>query len=245
MPYGLQLYSVRDLAQLDLRGALEQAAQLGYKTVEFAGFFGHPAEDVNTWLQACGLTAAGTHTGLAELEQNFESVVSYHHTIGCNLLVVPYAKTGTQAESRALADKLGLFQQKLSREGIKLAYHNHAHEFAPVAGGPSLWDTLMALPGLQMELDAFWAYAAGEDPVFWMETLHSENRLPVIHLKDGMKDGEGKPLGLGTAPVEAVYRTAVRLAVPILAESETLTPSGMDEARICMETLKRLEGKTL
>jgi sugar phosphate isomerase/epimerase len=237
------LYSVRDLAQRDLRGALEQAARLHYQTVEFAGFFGHPARDVKAWLDAFGLTAIGTHTGLAELDQNFESVVRFHHHIGCGLLVVPYAKPETQADCRALAQTLSLYQERLAREGIALAYHNHAHEFAPVEGGPSLWDTLIALPGLQLELDTYWAYVAGEDSVFRMEMLHRENRLPVIHLKDGLQNGTGKPLGMGAAPVEAVYRAALRLGVPILAESETLTPSGMEEARICMDTLQKLEGK--
>ena len=46
MEYGLQLYSVRDITGNDLAGALEQVAALGYRFVEFAGFFGHSAEDV-------------------------------------------------------------------------------------------------------------------------------------------------------------------------------------------------------
>ena len=39
MKYGLQMYSVRDTAQNDLLGALEQVSKLGYHYAEFAGFF--------------------------------------------------------------------------------------------------------------------------------------------------------------------------------------------------------------
>jgi sugar phosphate isomerase/epimerase len=240
--YGLQLYSVRDLSETDLHGALRQAAGLGYQAIEFAGFFGHPADEVKAWLDSFGLRASGTHTSLNALENDFDAVVRYHHAIGCPLLIVPFAKPGTLAEMEALAAKLTECKHKLTQEGIALAYHNHAHEFKPVEKGISFWDTLTAYTALPLELDTYWVYAAGEDPVRWMEKLHRENRLPVIHIKDGFADGGGKPLGHGTAPVEAVYRAAVRLGVPMVVESETMNPSGMEEARVCIEYLKKLEG---
>ena len=42
--YGLQLFSVRDITDKDLEGALKAVAEMGYKYVEYAGFFGHSAE---------------------------------------------------------------------------------------------------------------------------------------------------------------------------------------------------------
>ena len=50
MEYGLQMYSVRDITNDDLAGALKKVAEIGYKYVEFAGFFGHPAEEVKAML---------------------------------------------------------------------------------------------------------------------------------------------------------------------------------------------------
>ncbi len=41
--YGIQLYSVRDAMSKDVASTLENIAGLGYKYVEFAGFFGHSA----------------------------------------------------------------------------------------------------------------------------------------------------------------------------------------------------------
>ena len=50
MDYGLQLYSVRDMTDKDLDGTLKKVAEIGYRYVEFAGFFGHSAEKVKAML---------------------------------------------------------------------------------------------------------------------------------------------------------------------------------------------------
>ncbi len=43
-PIGLQLYTVRKAMQSDFGGTLKRVAAVGYKEIEFAGLFGHPAE---------------------------------------------------------------------------------------------------------------------------------------------------------------------------------------------------------
>src|SRR3546814_4613002 len=56
---------------------------------------------------------------------------------------------------------------RLKKAGLGFAYHNHDFEFTMKPGGTSLFDTLIADadPALvQIELDLFWAVAAGEDP---------------------------------------------------------------------------------
>ena len=51
MKYGLQLYSIRDITQNDLASAIKKTAELGYNCVEFAGFFGHTANEINSMLE--------------------------------------------------------------------------------------------------------------------------------------------------------------------------------------------------
>ena len=41
--------------------------------------------------------------------------------------------------------------------------------------------------------------------------------------------------------MEAVYRKAIERGLPIVVESETLTPDGMTEISICYDYLKSLE----
>jgi hypothetical protein len=49
------------------------------------------------------------------------------------------------------------------------------------------------------------------------------------------------PLGKGTAPTAAVYAKAKEMGLLMVVESETLTPTGLDEAQICIDYLKGLE----
>ena len=56
--YGLQLFSLRDITGNDLEGALKAVAEMGYKYVEYAGFFGHSAEQVKEWqIKLCKVIA--------------------------------------------------------------------------------------------------------------------------------------------------------------------------------------------
>ena len=47
---GLQLYSVREDMEKDMEATLKKVKEIGYDYVEFAGYFGHTAEQVREWL---------------------------------------------------------------------------------------------------------------------------------------------------------------------------------------------------
>ena len=91
MDYGLQLYSVRDMTDKDLDGTLKKVAEIGYRYVEFAGFFGHSAEQVKAMLNNYGLIVSGTHSGFDDLDKDFAGTVKYHHAIGNTNYIVPGA----------------------------------------------------------------------------------------------------------------------------------------------------------
>ena len=237
--YGIQMYSVRDITEKDMPGALRALAEMGYKNVEFAGFFGIPAEEIKKLLDDNGLKVSGTHTGWNEIAEHFEETVAYHKAIGNTRIIIPGADLSTKAKLDAFIDMLNEFQPKLAAEGITLGYHNHDHEFKPNEDGQIIYDEIVARSNVALEIDTYWAYAAGKDPVAMMEAL--KDRLPVIHIKDGLSNREGEPLGQGTAPVAAVYAKAVELNVPMVVESETLQPDGLTEAKICIDYLKSLE----
>ena len=65
--YGIQLYSLRDVSKDDFEGTLKAVADMGYKMVESAGFFGHDAKTVKGWLEKYGLEICSTHTGFGLL----------------------------------------------------------------------------------------------------------------------------------------------------------------------------------
>lgn len=239
MEYGIQMFSVRDLTKDSLDEALRQVAELGYKFVEFAGFFGNSAEDVKAMLDKYGLKVSGTHTGWQEVAEHFEETVAYHKTIGNANIIVPGADLSNQQKLDAFIAMANEFQPKLAAEGISFGYHNHAHEFRPNEDGSMIHDQLVYRTNLNLEIDTYWAYVGMQHPVELMERL--KDRLKVIHIKDGLADGSGKPLGMGTAPVADVYAKAIELGLPMVVESETCNPDGMTEAKICIEYLKSLE----
>ena len=239
MDYGIQLYSVRDLTEKDLEGALRQVSELGYRTVEFAGFFGHSAKDVKAMLDRYNLKVSGTHTGWQEVAEHFDETVEYHKIIGNKNIIVPGADLSDQKKLDAFVEMANEFQPKLAKEGISFGYHNHAHEFRPNEDGSMIHDQIVYRTNLDIEIDTYWAYVGMKNPLALMERL--KDRLKVIHIKDGDAEGNGKPLGMGTAPVAQVYKKAVEMGIPMVVESETLTPDGMTEARICIEYLRAQE----
>jgi sugar phosphate isomerase/epimerase len=130
-------------------------------------------------------------------------------------------------------------QPILAAEGIRLGYHNHAHEFKVQPYGSTIHAEIERRTNVHFEIDTFWAFEAGIDPIATLERL--AHRIHVIHLKDGKRGGYGTPLGTGDAPVCDVVKYAEAHHLAMVVESETLNPDGMTEAKVCMEYLKSLE----
>ena len=94
--YSIQLYSVRDAMKEDMAGALKKIAELGYTSVEFAGFFGKSAADVKAMLDEYGLEISGTHSPFTDLRpSNIMETIAYHKAIGNTDYIVPGADLST------------------------------------------------------------------------------------------------------------------------------------------------------
>ena len=147
MDYGIQMYSVRDITGKDLRGALKRIAQIGYRYVEFAGFFGAPASEVKEWLSEYGLKISGTHTGLRELEQDIDGVIRYHKELGNPCIIIPGHDLSSQSKLDDFIEKVNAFQPILAKEGIGLGFHNHSSEFLPNRDGSMVHEQLVFTDG--------------------------------------------------------------------------------------------------
>ncbi|MBR5060417.1 MAG: sugar phosphate isomerase/epimerase [Clostridia bacterium] len=237
MEYGLQLFSVRDFTEKDLRGTLKKVAEMGYGLVEFAGFFGYSAAEVSEMLAASSLRASGTHTGAGGLlPENIEDSIRFHKEIGCENYIIPGHDLSDSGKINEFVELVNHAQPILSREGVKLHYHNHSHEFLPNNDGQIIHEELRKRTGLLFEIDTFWAFNAGLDPVALLGELR--DRIEVIHLKDGLKGGEGRSLGEGEAPVLEVLQKAKDLGLTVVVESEGLSPDGLSESKRCIDFLR-------
>jgi sugar phosphate isomerase/epimerase len=238
--YGLQLYSIRDITEKDLGASLERVAALGYSFVEFAGFFGHGASDVKAMLRNAGLEISGTHSPLNDLRPTrIMETVKYHAELGNPHYIVPGADLSTLEKIKDFCSVMNFAKPILAAEGIRLAFHNHHGEFEVRPWGSTIHSELERRTNIDFEIDTFWAFRAGTDPVAVLDRL--KDRVRVIHVKDGFADGRGMPLGMGEAPLEKVIDYASANGMTMVVESETLTPSGLDEAEICINYLKSLE----
>ncbi len=239
MDYGIQLYSIRDMAEVDYEKMLGEVAALGFETVEPAGFFGHSAEQIKEWLDKYNLKISGTHSSFADLDNDFEATVKYHKTIGNKRYIIPGTDTSTKEELDIAVEKFNKYQPMLAEHGIEMGYHNHHREFVLNNSGifPNLY--FMEKTNIKFEIDTFWAFVANENPVRLMEE-YRQRLIGCIHLKDGVRYPavKGTALGDGAAPVREIIAKAKDMGLHMVVESEGLEPSGIEEVARCAKFLK-------
>lgn len=183
IPVGLQLYSVREQCAKDLPGTLDAVARIGYKHVEFAGYYGRSAKDLRKLLDAAGLAACGTHTPYESiLPDKIEETIEYNLTIGNKFLIVPWMEAKSKA---AWLEKAKLFNDvapRVKARGLYVGYHAHAHDFDKF-DGQSAWDIFFGgtVPEVVMQMDTSNCLAGGADPVAILKQY--PGRARSIHLK--------------------------------------------------------------
>ena len=184
---GLQLYTVRDLMKDDFDGTIAKVAAIGYKEVEFAGYFGRTAQQVRAACDKNGLAPVSTHIQYEELDDKFPSVIETSKAIGLKYIVCPFIKEELRKSPdiwKQASDKFNRCGEQTKKAGIQFAYHNHWFEFLPV-DGKLPYDELLKLcdPNLvKMEMDLCWITAAGGDPLKYFNEY--PGRFPLVHVKD-------------------------------------------------------------
>jgi len=237
--YTLQLFSVRDAMEYDVRQTLKSVAALGFTRVEFAGFFGIPSEVLRDWLTESALSVFGSHMPCDTIENDFDAIVQYHHTIGCERITINRNQLYSLEAIDAFVAQVNRLRPRLLDEGIQLGFHNHQQEFEKNSDGSIAYPHILERTELDLQLDVFWACVAGNDPVMQMTSF--DKRLQSIHLKDGLLNGKELPFGRGEMKLPTIVEKAKELGIDIIVESETVNPSGLEEARICIEYLKNLK----
>jgi len=187
---GVQLYTVRDAMKTDFAGTIAKVASVGYKEVEFAGYFDHSPKDVRAILDKNGLTAPSCHVGYDVVEKKWPETIEAAHTVGHSFIVCPWIdeKERKTADGwKRVIDTFNKAGEASKKAGIQFGYHNHWWEFGPDAalGGKLPYDYLLAStdPNLvKMEMDLGWISVAGQDPVAYFTRY--PGRFPLVHVKD-------------------------------------------------------------
>ena len=209
IPIGLQIYSVRVDAEKDLAGTIAKVAKMGYEGVEFAGYYGHSAKDIRKMLDDNGLVCCGTHTAMETLaDDKLADTIAFNKTIGNKYLIVPWLKPDEANARQAwltYAKRFNELAEKVRPHGMKVGYHNHAHDFAPVDGTTG-WDLLASNTNkdIIMQFDTGNALSGGGDPMVYLKRYSS--RATTIHIKEYSTTNKNALIGEGDIKWGEIFR---------------------------------------
>lgn len=214
-PIGLQLYTLGDMPTKDLDGTLAKLAAVGFTDIELPNFYNRKPADLRAAADKAGVRYSSIHMnmpgpftgGTLSLMSAPQEIADGLNALGiyqvfmplCPLpdgFSIPEGKNPQVAIGDALqaagadhwkrtAALLNERAAALKPFGIKLGYHNHNMEFAPLPGGTTGWEILMKEtdPSLvNFELDLGWTSAAGLDPAVELGKL--KGRVKAVHMKD-------------------------------------------------------------
>ena len=201
---GLQLYTVRSLMKQDFDSTIAGVAKIGYKEVEFAGYYGKSPKEVRALLDSNSLTSPSAHHPMQPppnaadktlaLETNLQEIIDGANIIGQKFLVCPYldAKSRTADGYKRLAESCNKVGEATKKAGIQFAYHNHSFEFEKVdgLGGKLPFDYLLTQTDpkfVKIEMDLCWITVGGQDPISYFNKY--PGRFPLVHVKDWSKEG--------------------------------------------------------
>ncbi|MGI9473498.1 MAG: sugar phosphate isomerase/epimerase family protein [Rubripirellula sp.] len=256
---GIQLYTLRNEINSDVKSTIQAVADAGYKQVEPYGF-----PDAKPMMQAakdCGLDIRSSHFAWDSVVNPndkgvapFATILDSAHDAGLTHLVIPYLQDRnrkTLDDYRQLCERCNRAAEQAKDAGIQLAYHNHAFEFEPKEDGKTGYEVMVEefSPDMKFEVDVFWVQVGGKDPVELIRSL--KGRVSQLHLKDLNKSVQTpnygsipkeafEELGDGVIPMEPIIEVAAEADVDICHVEQDHSTDPLQSIRQSMKHLKTL-----
>lgn len=183
IPVGLEMYSVRNECQADFPGTIAQVAKIGYKGVEFAGYWGRSAKEIRQMVDDHGLVTCGSHTPLDDLlPAKIDATIEFNQIIGNKFIICPWMVGKTRADWLAHAKMFNDLADQLNPLGLFTGYHAHQHDFELIEG-ESAWDIFFGNTKKEviMQLDTSNCCEGGAEPVAVLNKY--PGRVRTIHIK--------------------------------------------------------------
>lgn len=242
IPVGVQLYSVREAAAKDLPAVLEAIGKMGYKGVEFAGYYGWDSKpkELRKLLDGNGLKCCGTHTGLDTVSgDNLKATAELHDVLGNSFLIVPSLQAKDAQEWLDLAKRFDETAAKAKALGMRVGYHAHAGDFRKL-GDTTSWELFFdnTGPDVIMQNDTGNCLSGGGDPVAILKKY--PGRSVTVHVKE-YGGPEAAVIGQGVVPWAQVFEvceTAGGTAWYIVEHEVGDDPMGSIKG--CLEGLRKM-----
>ena len=207
---GLQLYTVRDELQKDFDGTLAKIAAIGYRNMEFAGYYNRTPEQVRATLDKLGLVSTSSHIGAQLMQQDAAAQIRAAKIIGQDYITLPsysFGRDGVSGWKKAAA-QFNEWGAMCRDAGLRLAYHNHNFEFAPLEGttGYAILAEALDPKLVDFELDLYWASFADQKPLELFARY--PGRFAMWHVKDLLLTNGTKgmaPVGGGTIDFKSFF----------------------------------------
>lgn len=242
---GIQLYTVRDQMKDDFEGTLARIAQIGYKEVEFAGYFNRAPADVRAVLDRNGLAAPATHM-MAENADGWKKAFDTAKAVGHEYVVAPWIpqeKRMTLDGWKRIAEEFNRVGQIATDAGLQFAYHNHDFEF-PKMEGQIPYDVLLQNTDsklVQLEIDLYWITKGGQDPLAYFARW--PGRIPLVHVKDSMGGPEHKMVDVGQGKIEwkRIFAKRAQAGIKHFFVEHDQPPQPFDDIAASYKYLSQLE----
>ncbi len=246
VPVGLQLYSVRKECAGDLAGVIAAVAKMGYKGVEFAGYYDRSSKELRKMLDDNGIVCCGTHIGIDTLlGDNLAGTIEFNQTIGNKYLIVPGLPGKYTSSHQAWLDTAKLFNElaeKVKPSGMQVGYHNHSTEFTAM-DGELPWDTFYSNTKKEviMQIDVGNAITGGVDPLPYLYKY--PERAITVHVKEFSKTNPKALIGEGDVCWKAFFALceAVGGTKWYIVEYESDAYPPLESVEKCLQNLRRLK----
>jgi sugar phosphate isomerase/epimerase len=245
-PIGLQLYSVREDCKRDLPGTIAAVAKMGYKGVEFAGYYDRTAGQLRKMLDDNGLVCCGTHTGLDTLlGDNLRRTIAFNKTLGNKYLVVPGLPRKYRSSHQAWLNTAKLFNElaeKVKPHEMLVGYHNHSIEFTAM-DGELPWDTFYGntRKDVIMQIDVGNAIHGGADPLPYLYKY--PGRAITVHVKEFSETNKKALIGEGDVSWKAFFALckAVGQTEWYIVEQESYAYPPLECVERCLRNLRKMK----
>ncbi|GHN03110.1 sugar phosphate isomerase [Cytophagales bacterium WSM2-2] len=247
---GLQLYSLRDVILKDVPGTLKQVASFGYAELESYGYsggklFGLPVSEVGKMVTDLGMDFVSGHFGVDQLPQ-WEKATSDMKSLGMNYMAIaslPGSDRSSLDNLKKICESINKSAEICKKYKIKMAFHNHADEFAMLEG-KTIYDWMLQEldPKLvSMELDLYWVIYAGQDPL----KLFADHpgRFEQWHVKDMNKTDRklNADIGTGSIDFKPIFAKAKQSGMKhFYVEQETYPVSSIESIKVSAENIRTL-----
>ncbi|GAA1960123.1 sugar phosphate isomerase/epimerase [Microbacterium deminutum] len=236
----VQLFTVNTALEADLDGTLAEIAARGFTAVEPYDFV-RRAEPLAESLKAHGLTAPTGHAFLASESlvrpdgsgttvpvPSHDETFTAAKTLGMSTVIDPYVapdRWTTTEQVEETAQLLNAAAEAAAGYGIRVGYHNHAHELEAQFDGVTGLELLASLldPRVVLEVDLYWAARAGVYSPTLLQKLG--DRVVAVHVKDGTLDPQAiaayppadqVPAGQGAVPLAEALDAASALEFAVV-----------------------------